>query len=69
MDKNSKISESMEGNLNAEKWTFEKAEKLYLDAIKLSNRKELVSLRKGDSILKREVSLSFSKVQRSFFFE
>ena len=34
--KNEKISESMEGNTNAEKWTIEKATKLFTDAVELS---------------------------------
>jgi hypothetical protein len=36
MDKNEKISKSMEGNTNAEKWTFERASKLMNDAVELS---------------------------------
>lgn len=38
MDKNEKISESMEGNSNAEKWTEEKATKLMTDAVELSKK-------------------------------
>jgi len=48
MDKNSKISKSMEGNTNAEIWTFEKAEKLLTNAIILSNEKEPFTLKRGD---------------------
>jgi len=39
-DKNEKISESMEGNSNAEKWTLELADKLFEDAIELSKLEE-----------------------------
>lgn len=41
--KNKKISESMKGNTNALVWTKEKAEKLLLDAIILSNEKEKIT--------------------------
>jgi hypothetical protein len=37
MTKNEKISESMEGNTNAERWTIETATKLFTDAVELSD--------------------------------
>ena len=40
MTKNEKISESMEGNTNAERWTIEVATKFMDDAVKLSKIKE-----------------------------
>ena len=38
MTKNEKISERLEGNTNAEKWTEEKATKLMADAVELSKK-------------------------------
>jgi hypothetical protein len=40
MDKNSKISKSMEGNKNAEKWTLKEAQKLFNSALELSKETE-----------------------------
>tara|TARA_R110000765_G_C18892396_1_gene603217 strand:- start:244 stop:657 length:414 start_codon:yes stop_codon:yes gene_type:complete len=40
MDKNQKISESMKGNTNAEKWDFDTAEKFMQKALKLSKDKD-----------------------------
>ena len=40
MTKNEKISESMEGNTNAEKWTIEVATKFMADAVELSKNNE-----------------------------
>jgi hypothetical protein len=42
------------GNRNAEKWTFKKAVKLYKDAIKLSEEKEISYLKIGDKAVEVE---------------
>lgn len=42
------------GNNNAEKWTLEEAEKLYNEAIELSNEKETITLKKGEFTMEYE---------------